>query len=120
VTRRRIAFVPLLFLLTFFTSSSLFAFDGPSFDCSHGVRQTLAAILCSVPEAAQADWDISNAYWALYSEDREETAFGQNVNKRCALPALESSQEQAGRILLQGMGNAMPVNRRGVRRRSAS
>jgi hypothetical protein len=107
MTRRRIAFIPLLFLFAFFTSSSVFAFDGPSFDCSHGVRQTLAAILCSVPEAAQADWDISNAYWALYSDDREETAFGQNVNKRCALPALESSQEQAGRILLQGMGNAM-------------
>lgn len=107
MTRRRIAFIPLLFLSTFSTSSSLFAFDGPSFDCSHGVRQTLAAILCSVPEAAQADWDISNAYWALYSDDREETAFGQNVNRRCALPALEFSQEQAGRMLLQGMGNAM-------------
>jgi peptidoglycan hydrolase-like protein with peptidoglycan-binding domain len=105
--RRRFAFIPLLFLTSFSSSSSLFAFDGPSFDCSHGVRQTLAAILCSVPEAAQADWDLNNAYWPLYSDDREETAFVQNVNKRCALPALESGQEQAGRMLLQGLGSAM-------------
>jgi hypothetical protein len=34
-----------------------FAVDGPSFDC-HGVRQTLVVILCTDPEAAQADWDV--------------------------------------------------------------
>src|SRR5262249_32671127 len=34
------------------------AFDGPSFDCSHGVNSALAMILCRVPEAAQADWDL--------------------------------------------------------------
>jgi uncharacterized protein len=51
--------------------SSAFAVDGPSFDCSHGVRQTLAAILCTVPEAAQADWDVNSAYWALFADEKQ-------------------------------------------------
>ena len=44
--------------------SSALAVDGPSFDCSQRMRQTLAVILCTVPEAAQADWDLNTAYWA--------------------------------------------------------
>src|ERR1700742_909210 len=99
-----IAAIALLFLAVC-EPSAAFAIDGPSFDCSHGVRQTLAAILCSVPSAAQADWDLSNAYWALNSDDREETRFGQEVNRRCGLPPLETSGEQAGRLMLQGIGS---------------
>jgi peptidoglycan hydrolase-like protein with peptidoglycan-binding domain len=104
--QRRIAAIALLFF-AICRSTVSFAIDGPSFDCSHGVRQTLAAILCNAPAAAQADWDLNNAYWALYSDDREETRFGQDVNRRCALPPLETGQEQAGRLMLQGIGGAI-------------
>jgi uncharacterized protein len=72
------------------------AVEGPSFDCTHGVRQTLAVILCTDPEAAQADWDVNRAYWALFADDREETTFNESVNLRCALPRLETQQERAG------------------------
>src|SRR5450759_3866407 len=70
------------------------AVNGPSFDCSHGVRQTLAVILCMNPEAAQADWDVNRAYWALFTDDREETTFNQSINVRCALPRPETQQER--------------------------
>jgi uncharacterized protein len=83
VKQRWIA-VPVLVLSIISGSNSSFAVDGPSFDCSRGVRQTLAAIVCSVPDAAMADWDLNNSYWALYTDDREETRFVQDVNKRCA------------------------------------
>ena len=45
---------------------SAFALDGPSFDC-HGVRQTLAVILCSNVEAAQADCTVN---WRLVRSNR--------------------------------------------------
>ena len=86
------------------SGNNAFAVDGPSFDCSQGVRQTLAVILCVDPEAAQADWDVNRAYWALFTDDREETAFNQMVIQRCALPRLETTQERAGRIFIQEMG----------------
>ena len=86
------------------SGSNTFAVDGPSFDCSQGVRQTLAVILCVDPEAAQADWDVNRAYWALFSDDREETTFNQMVVQRCALPRLETAQERAGRIFVQELG----------------
>ena len=66
-----------------------FAIDGPSFDCSRGVRQTLAVVLCTSREAAQADWNLNRAYWALFTDDKEETSFNEAVNQRCALPRLE-------------------------------
>jgi hypothetical protein len=100
-------FAWLTFLLVFSTVNPSLAFDGPSFDCSHGVRQTLAAILCSSPAAARADWELNNAYWALYTDDHEETAFVQYVNRRCELPSLETSQDRAGRIFLEGIGGAL-------------
>jgi hypothetical protein len=84
--------------------SQAFAIDGPSFDCSHGVRQTLAIVLCTNPAAAQADWDVNRAYWALFSDDSEEKNFNQYVNQRCALPRLETQQERAGRIVIQELG----------------
>ena len=37
----------------------------PSIDCTKA-RSTVATILCSVPEAAAADWDVNAASWALY------------------------------------------------------
>ena len=104
---RRVAVLCAVALFLMQSSYTSFAYEGPSFDCSHGVRQTLAAILCGVPAASEADWELSNAYWALYTDDREETAFGQSVNRRCALPPLETDQEQAGRMMLQGIGSAV-------------
>lgn len=104
--RRGVVTLARVFLVVF-SSSKAFAIEGPSFDCSHGVRQTLAAILCTDNAAAQADWNLSSSYWALSSDDREENRFGQEVNRRCALPPLETSQEQAGRLMLEGIGSAI-------------
>jgi hypothetical protein len=83
------------------------AFDGPSFDCSQGVNSALAMILCRVPEAAQADWDLASAYWAFSSDDRDQRAFSQSMNQRCALPRQETAEESAGRAFAQGWGRTM-------------
>jgi hypothetical protein len=56
------------------------------------------------PEAARADWDVNRAYWAVFTDDREETTFNEAVNRRCALPPLETQQERAGRIFAQELG----------------
>ena len=81
-----------------------FAVDGPSFDCTHGVNSALATILCSAPEAAQADWDLASAYWAFSTDDRDQTAFGQSMNQRCALPRQETAEERVGRAFAQDVG----------------
>jgi peptidoglycan hydrolase-like protein with peptidoglycan-binding domain len=106
ITRRAWTLIKLLALalVVSVSGSQAFAVDGPSFDCSHGVRQTLAVILCMNPEAAKADWDVNSAYWALFRDDREETTFNESVNRGCALPRLETPQEQAGRIFIQELG----------------
>ena len=80
------------------------AVDGPSFDCSHGVNIALAVILCSVPEAAHADWDLVSAYWAFSTDDRDQRAFSQSINERCALPRRETEEERVGRAFAQGLG----------------
>src|SRR5262249_21494538 len=84
-----------------------FAFNGPSFDCSQGVNSALAIILCRVPEAAQADWDLASAYWAFSSDDRDQRAFSQSMNQRCALPRQETAEESVGRAFAQGWGRTM-------------
>jgi hypothetical protein len=76
----------------------------PILRLNQGVRQTLAVILCVDPKAAQADWDVNRAYWASFTDDREETAFNQMVIQRCALPRLETAQERTGRIFIQELG----------------
>jgi hypothetical protein len=95
------------------SNGQAFAVDGPSFDCSHGVWQTLAVILCTDPEAAQADWDVNRAYWALFNDGREEAKFTEMVNQRCALPRLETAQERAGRLFMQqfsrSFGPGLPI-----------
>jgi peptidoglycan hydrolase-like protein with peptidoglycan-binding domain len=65
-----------------------FAVEGPSFDCTHGVNSALAIILCASPEAAQADWDLVSAYWAFSTDDRDQQAFNQSMDQRCALPVI--------------------------------
>lgn len=75
-------------------ASSAFAIDGPSFNCSQGVRNSLAAILCTNPEAAQADWDLSTAYWASFADTQDEKRFSESVYQRCALPRIETEQQR--------------------------
>ena len=87
--------------------SGAFAVNGPSFDCSHGVRQTLAAILCTIQEAAQADWDLSTAYWASFTDNGNEKVFSESVYQRCALPRVEMEQERTARIIAQGLSGGM-------------
>jgi hypothetical protein len=86
------------------SSVSGFAADGPSFDCTHGINSALAVILCSVPEAAQADWDLVSAYWAFATDDRDQSAFSQSMNQRCALPRQETAEERVGRAFAQEVG----------------
>jgi hypothetical protein len=87
--------------------SGAFAVNGPSFDCSRGVRQTLAAILCTNQEAAQADWDLSTAYWASSTDNGNEKEFAESVYQRCALPRVEMEQERTARIIAQGLSGGM-------------
>jgi peptidoglycan hydrolase-like protein with peptidoglycan-binding domain len=84
-----------------------FTFDGPSFDCTHSVNSALAIILCSIPQAAQADWDLVSAYWAFSSDDRDQRAFSQSMNQRCVLPRQETAEERVGRAFAQELGPRM-------------
>jgi peptidoglycan hydrolase-like protein with peptidoglycan-binding domain len=86
---------------TLLSGAPVFAIDGPSFDCTHGVNSALAIILCSAPEAARADWDLVSAYWAFSTDNREQTAFSQSMNQRCALPQQETPEERVGRAFAQ-------------------
>jgi Putative peptidoglycan binding domain len=91
-----------------------FAIDGPSFDCTRGVNSALAHILCSSREAAQADWDLVSAYWASSSDDRDQRAFNQSVNKQCNLPRrLETADDVGGAFALELsrriLGQGFPV-----------
>src|SRR5689334_13438962 len=109
---RRTVHLSVVSVAVFFSGgNNLSAVEGPSFDCRSGVRQTLAVILCTVPEAAQADWNLSSAYWALFSDDREEATFNTTVNQRCALPPLETQQQRNGRFFIQqlGRGAGLPI-----------
>jgi peptidoglycan hydrolase-like protein with peptidoglycan-binding domain len=87
--------------------SSAFAVNGPSFDCSRGVRQTLAAILCTNQEAAQADWDLSTAYWASFTDNGGEKAFSESIYQRCALPRVEMEQERTAGIFVERVSGGM-------------
>lgn len=94
-------------LLSSLIPGRAFAIDGPSFDCKLGLRQTLAVLLCTSPEAAAADWDYNRAYWAAYSDDREQITFNESVNRRCALPPLETQQQRNGRVFLEQFSRAL-------------
>ena len=79
------------------STGSVHAFDGPSFDCSHGVNTSLAIILCANSDAALADWNLSSAFWAAYKNDKDENEqneFNQSIRGRCSLPPQPSELEQ--------------------------
>jgi hypothetical protein len=86
--------------------------NSPSIDCSR-TRNTVTGILCNVPEAARADWEVNSATWALYSSvgepgqrqlNADEQAWRQSVERICRLPYLPTEQEQAGRQMGQIFG----------------
>ena len=79
--------------------------NSPSIDCSR-VRSAVASILCNVPEAARADWEVNSATWALYFSvgepgqrqlDADAQAWRQSLERICTLPYLPTEQEKAGR-----------------------
>jgi hypothetical protein len=81
----------------------------PSFDCTY-VQNAVAAILCSGPEGASADWDYNSASWAVYfatdekrraSLDAEQRRWRQSVDRACALPRPLTPQEQADQAMVQ-------------------
>jgi uncharacterized protein YecT (DUF1311 family) len=84
----------------------------PSIDCTN-VHNTVALILCSVPEAAEADWDLNSASWALYFTvndagrrmlDLDQQAWRQSLDRICALPRQLTEEEQAGQAMGQAFG----------------
>jgi peptidoglycan hydrolase-like protein with peptidoglycan-binding domain len=87
----------------------------PSFDCAI-VTNTVAFVLCTVPEAAQADWELNSASWALYFTvnetrrrvlDQEQQAWRQSLDRMCVLPHYQTPQDQAGQAMAETIGRMM-------------
>jgi peptidoglycan hydrolase-like protein with peptidoglycan-binding domain len=87
----------------------------PSIDCSK-VRNTVALILCNAPEAAQADWALNSAWWALYFTvsdtrrrmlDLDQQAWRQSLDQICALPRHQTPEDQVGQAMAQTFGQMM-------------
>jgi len=66
----------------------------PSLDCTKA-RSTVSKILCSDRAAADADWQLNTAIWALYFSiddearkelDREQNAWRSSLELRCRIP----------------------------------
>jgi peptidoglycan hydrolase-like protein with peptidoglycan-binding domain len=79
--------------------------NSPSIDCSRA-RSAVASVLCNVPEAARADWEVNSATWALYFSvgepgqrqlDADAQAWRQSLERICTLPYLPTEQEKAAR-----------------------
>jgi peptidoglycan hydrolase-like protein with peptidoglycan-binding domain len=84
----------------------------PSIDCTK-VHNTVAVILCRLPEAAEADWDLNSASWALYFTvndsqrrmlDKDQQAWRQSLDQICALPRYQTSEDEAGRAMAETFG----------------
>jgi peptidoglycan hydrolase-like protein with peptidoglycan-binding domain len=83
--------------------------NGPSFDCSHGVKSALAQVLCAGPGAAQADWDLNAAVWAYHADNptagnKNLENWSHSMNDRCRLPRPLSQDEQVGRAMAGQIG----------------
>jgi uncharacterized protein YecT (DUF1311 family) len=81
----------------------------PSIDCTNA-RNTVALVLCSGPEGAQADWDLNSAWWALYFTvndagrpqlDLDQQVWRQSLDRICALPRQLTQEEQSGQAMAQ-------------------
>ena len=100
-----LAFSFLLANTTFSYAQTGSSSNSPSIDCSRA-RSAVASILCNVPEAARADWEVNSATWALYFSvgearqrqlDADAQAWRQSLERICTLPYLPTEQEMAGR-----------------------
>jgi len=87
----------------------------PSIDCTR-VHNTVAVILCRVPEAAQAEWELNSAWWARYFTvndtqrqvlDRDQQAWRQSLDQICALPRHQTQEDQAGQAMAETFGRMM-------------
>jgi hypothetical protein len=87
----------------------------PSIDCSN-VYNTVALILCNSTDAAEADWQVNSASWALYFSideaqrpklDLDQQAWRQSLDRVCALPRQPTQQEQAQQLMAQTMGRVI-------------
>jgi len=80
------------------------------------VHNTVAVILCGVPEAAQADWDLNSASWARYFTvndtqrrmlDTDQQTWRQSLDRICALPRYPTPEDQAGKAMLEAFGRML-------------
>jgi peptidoglycan hydrolase-like protein with peptidoglycan-binding domain len=87
----------------------------PSIDCTN-VHNNVAVILCNVPEAAQADWDLNSSWWARYFPlndtqrqmlDLEQHAWRQSLDQKCALPRYQTREDQTGRAMAEAFGRML-------------
>jgi peptidoglycan hydrolase-like protein with peptidoglycan-binding domain/uncharacterized protein YecT (DUF1311 family) len=87
----------------------------PSIDCTK-VHNTVAVILCRVPEAAQADWELNSAWWARYFTlndtqrrmlAQDQQAWRQSLDQVCALPRYQTPEDQAGQAMAEAFGRMM-------------
>jgi peptidoglycan hydrolase-like protein with peptidoglycan-binding domain len=102
------------FLITttgIYGAQSAYVGGQPSIDCT-AARNSVAQILCSGPRAAQADWELNSALWALYFSvdearraklDLDQQAWRESLERRCALPQV-TQDERAGQFVAQAMG----------------
>ena len=76
----------------------------------------MGAILCTVPEAAQADWNLNSALWARYFAsddvqrqvlDRDQQAWRRSLDQVCALPRYQTPEDRAGQAMAQTFGRMM-------------
>jgi Putative peptidoglycan binding domain len=93
-------------------------FNTPSISCSTP-RNAVSAILCNVPEAARADWEVNAASWATYFSlgeagqkrfDADQDSWRQSLDRICALPSQVGQQEQIGQAFAQTVGLRLFVN----------
>jgi peptidoglycan hydrolase-like protein with peptidoglycan-binding domain len=91
--------------------------NAPSIDCSI-IRNAVAAILCTVPEAARADWQVNAASWALYFSlgdagqkrfDADQDSWRQSLDRVCALPKQVGQEEQLRQAFAQAVGRRIFV-----------
>jgi peptidoglycan hydrolase-like protein with peptidoglycan-binding domain len=96
-------------------SGAAYVSGQPSIDCTKA-RNTVANILCSVPEAAAADWDVNAASWALYFSvnesqqrivDADQKTWRQSLDSMCALPRQQTPEDQAGQAMAHFAGRMM-------------
>jgi peptidoglycan hydrolase-like protein with peptidoglycan-binding domain len=96
-------------------SESVYVPGQPSIDCAKA-RSTVATILCSVSEAAAADWDVNAATWALYFSvnesqrrivDADQQRWRQSLDSFCALPRQQTPEDRASLAMAHLAGRMM-------------